>query len=211
MMRTKHRAGLRAAIIVVAVGCLVGLHSALAAAAAAGSYQASDAGEPLIAAYGDGIGTQLLDGSVGAEWSDSAVYVVRMGDYEAELRLKHDGVWFYVAMTIRSGEFFAAGFEAYVVFDNEDGQEYSRGDDMMSVSAAQGQLLDADYYYRNTFDFVLDVQSAGASHAVGAGAYDSASRCYVFEFRREIASGDDRDVPMDLAGASATTYGWASY
>ena len=112
---------------------------------------------------------------------------------------------------IRSGEFFAAGFEAYVVFDNEDGQEYSRGDDMMSVSAAQGQLLDADYYYRNTFDFVLDVQSAGASHAVGAGAYDSASRCYVFEFRREIASGDDRDVPMDLAGASATTYGWASY
>lgn len=211
MIRRRDRAGARAVVVLAILGCLTGLYAAAVAGAATGSIAASDAEAPLIAAYGDGIGSQQLDGSIGAEWSDSAVYDVRMGDYEAELRLKHDGVWFYVAMTIRTGAFFPAGFDAYVVFDNGDGQEYSRGDDMMSVPAAQGQLLDADYYYRNTFDFVLDVQSAGASHADGAGAYDSASRCYVFEFRREIASGDDRDVPMNLAGASATTYGWASY
>lgn len=171
--------------------------------------QSGRAEDPSIdAPFGTYIPDVLIDGMVESEWDDAAAYEVEMGAYDARLWVKHDGVYFYVAMVIETGRRFA-GMEAYAVFENGDGFDYSQGDDMMSVPAQEGELLQADLTYRATYTFLADEAYGGTCDAVGAGGYDAASRSYVFEFRRELASGDPCDVPMYEDKASDVIYGWA--
>ena len=165
----------------------------------------------IVAPYGHFIPEMLLDGILGAEWDDADEYQVVMGNYEARLVIKHDGVYFFVAMVIDTGRYFAGGFEAYVVFENGDGVDYSRGDDMISVGEWAGELQEADFTYQDTYDFLLDTSFGGTNDAIGAGRYDGASRRYVFEFRRAMASGDSRDIPLQEGAKADAIYGWASY
>jgi len=165
----------------------------------------------LAAPFETEIDEQLLDGAVGMEWDDASRHELEIGGYPTEVLLKHDGEHFYIAMVIHVGQPFAGGFEAFVFFDNGDGIDYSSGDDMLVVAVSDGTAIDADFYYRGTYDFCLDAQAGGGSDAIGAGLYDSSAGCYVFEFRRLIASGDARDVELPLGEAFSAAYGWSGY
>lgn len=183
-----------------------------ASLAVCGAAQSGQTGLPSVdAPCGRYIPDVLLDGTIGSEWDDAAAYDVEMGSYDARLYLKHDEVYFYVAMHIQTNRPFFYGFEAYVVFENGDGADYSQGDDMMSVPAQDGELLPADWTYRATYSFLEDEAHGGTCDAVGAGRYDNVSRAYVFEFRRAMSSGDPCDVPIAEEVRSDVIYGWASY
>jgi len=168
---------------------------------------ASNGTSGLMAVYGCSIESAALDGVIGSEWDDAESQELELGEYDAKVFTKHDGSYFYVAMIIYTNRSFVRGFEAFVVFDNGDGREYSTGDDMIVARAEDGQLVDADYYYRGTYDFRLDPEN----NAFGAGRYDIEGRCYVFEFARELASGDARDIGISPEDTVSTVYGWASY
>lgn len=165
----------------------------------------------LVAVYGAAIPQEALDGVIGPEWDDAQGEEMRLGRYQAEILLKHDGEYLYVAMIVKTRRRFAQGFEGYVVFDNGDGRNYSRGDDIISVLAKDGRLLEADYYYKGTYDFRLDTRVGGQNNAYGAGRYDSENRWYIFEFVKKLVSNDAKDVPLNPGDDVTTTYGWASY
>lgn len=167
--------------------------------------------QELIAPCGAALGVQDLDGVIGPEWDDAAKYDLVMGEYEATVLLKHDTVRFYVAMIIYTGREYMRGFEAYVVFDGGDDIDFTQGDDMLLARAEDGTLVEADYYYRATYSFLVDSEEGGSVNAYGAGRYDSSCRCYIFEMTRDIDSGDARDVPLQIEVTLATVYGWVSY
>lgn len=165
----------------------------------------------FTAPFGTGIDEILLDGVIWLEWDDASAYELRIGTYRAEVLIKHDNEYFYVAIVVHTGYPFPAGFEAFVFFDNGDNVSYSTGDDMLVARAEDGTLAEADYYYRATYDFCLDTDIGGTNDAHGAGMYDDSESCYVFEFRRKIASGDTKDVQLTVGTPFSATYGWASY
>lgn len=168
--------------------------------------------EPEIAIEaGSTIPVDALDGVIGTEWDDAESVEMRMGKYRATVYQKRDGTYLYVAMVIRTARRFIRGFEGYVVFENGDGREYSRGDDMLLVEANQGELVDADYYYVDTYDYRLDTRSAGRRSADGAGRFDASEGTYIFEFRKELMSGDARDAQLCTGCDFILIYGWASY
>ena len=169
-------------------------------------------GEPEVTIQaGLSIPIDALDGVIGSEWDDAAPTEMRLGKYMATVYQKRDGSYLYVAMVIRTARRFLRGFEGYVVFENGDGKDYSRGDDMMLIEAGDGSLEDADYYYMGTYDYRLDTRSAGRRNADGAGRFDSSSGSYVFEFRKELVSGDARDAQLCTGCDFTLIYGWASY
>jgi len=167
--------------------------------------------QELIAPYGEALEVQDLDGGIGSEWDDAARYDLVMGLYEATVLLKHDTIRFYIAMIVHTGREYIRGFEAYVVFDGGDGIDFTRGDDMLLARAEDGALVEADYYYRGTYNFLVDSEEGGSVNAYGAGRYDNSSRCYIFEMMRDIDSGDARDVPLHIEEVLASVYGWVSY
>ena len=158
---------------------------------------------------GAAIQQENIDGVIGEEWDDAGEYSLDMGRYQAKLFLKHDGTYFYVAMEIYTGEQFAGGFEAYIFIDNGDDIYFNEGDDILSVKASDGVLVEADFYYREMYDFEPDILAGGTCDAHGAGKYDSESGCYVFEFVRTLSTQDARDVSMNVRDGMALYYGWA--
>lgn len=164
----------------------------------------------LAAIYGAPIEQADLDGVIGPEWDDAQRHELKLGKYQAEILLKNDGQYLYIAMIIKTNRRYARGFEGYVVFDNGDGRNFYRGDDIISVQAKNGSLLEADHYYRGEYDFRLDTKMGGENNAYGAGKYDSEKRCYVFEFARELVSNDTKDVPFNPGDRASIIYGWAS-
>jgi len=165
----------------------------------------------LVAPYATGIDEILLDGVIWLEWDDASEYELAIGDYRTEVLVKHDSEYFYVAMVVHTAHLFPAGFEAFVFLDNGDNQSYSTGDDMLVARAEDGTLVEADYYYRATYDFCLDTEVGGTIDAHGVGRYSDAAGYYVFEFRRKIASGDAKDIQLAVGTPFSATYGWASY
>ena len=161
--------------------------------------------------YGAPIGLEDIDGLLGSEWEDARRHECRMGKYAAEVYLKHDEEYFYVAMVIHTSREYGGDFEGWVFFDDGDGREYERGDDMMSVVAKNGRRSNADYYFKGTYDFVPDANAGGTTDAVGAGRYDSDTGRYTFEFRRLLRSGDAKDVQIDDEATLDIEYGWSSY
>lgn len=199
------RALTRARIPLVA-GCLT------LAAVLGTSFASFSVEEPLLflVPFARAVEESAFDGVVGTEWQDAVRYEVTMGQYAAEVLLKHDGTYFYIAVVIATEREFSGGFECYAVFDNGDGSDYSLGDDMI-LAAAEDRLLAADYYYSATYDFRPDASVGGTDNAYGIGSYDRANRRYVFEFRREIASADEKDVALEIGTRVTAIYGWASY
>lgn len=165
----------------------------------------------LEASYGTGIEQKDLDGIIGPEWDDATETGMRLGRYSAKVLIKRDQRRLYVALVIATRRRFIKGFEGYVVFDNGDRRDYSRGDDMMVVEAGNGELVDADYYYRGTYDYRLDTRVGGQCNAYGAGLYDASNRTYVFEFMKDLSSGDTRDVDLCSGCDVVAIFGWASY
>ncbi len=165
----------------------------------------------LVAVYGTPIEQKDLDGVIGAEWDDAQKQEMLLGKYRAVILLKQDGKNLYIGMVIKTYRRFSKGFEGYVVFDNGDGRDYYRGDDIISVLAKNGRLLAADCYYWGKYDIRLDTKVGGQNNAYGAGKYDPENRSYVFEFVKELASGDIRDIPLNTGDSVTTIYGWASY
>lgn len=165
----------------------------------------------LEASYGTGIEQKDLDGIIGPEWDDATETEMRLGRYSAKVLIKRDQRRLYVALVIATRRRFIKGFEGYVVFDNGDGRDYSRGDDMMVVEAGNGELVDADYYYRGTYDYRLDTRVGGQCNAYGAGLYDASNGTYVFEFMKDLSSGDTRDVDLCSGCDGVAIFGWASY
>lgn len=160
---------------------------------------------------GSTIPVDALDGVIGPEWDDADSVEMRLGKYRATIYQKRDGTHLYIAMVIRTSRRFIRGFEGYIVFENGDGREYSRGDDMLLVEAGQGELVDADYYYMGTYDYRLDTRAAGRRNADGAGRFDAGEGTYTFEFRKELMSGDGRDAQLCTGCDFSLIYGWASY
>lgn len=152
-----------------------------------------------------------LDGVIGPEWSDSLRTTMRLGKYSATVYQKRDQTHLFLAMVIETNRRFSRGFEAFLIIDDGDGQDYERGDDMMLVQAGGHAPEDADYYYRDLYDYRLDQRSAGRTNAYGIGVYDEAAAHYVFEFMRELESGDPRDRPLCTGCNALVIYGWASY
>lgn len=160
----------------------------------------------FVAPFAESIQESLFNGVLGPEWDDAGWYEVVLGRYEATIFLKHDAVYLYIGFLVSTGRRFPNSFECYIVFDNGDGRDYSRGDDMLLAAAGQG-LAPADYYYRDVYDFHPD----SSSNACGIGVYNSSERQYEFEFRREISSGDPDDVALEIDRWVTAIYGWASY
>jgi len=160
--------------------------------------------------YGDPIDLDRIDGVLGPEWDDANAHPCRMGKYGAEVHLKHDERLFYVALVIRTSNEIRGGLEGWVFIDDGDGRDYERGDDLLSVVANDGRREKADHYFKGTFDFVLDTRLGGTNDAYGAGRYDAALGAYVFEFCRELRSGDSKDVAIEDEGALDIEYGWSS-
>ena len=167
--------------------------------------------QELVAPCGSALEPKDLDGVIGPEWDDAARHELRMGRYNAVICLKHGEAQFYIAMIVYTQREFPRGFEAYAVFDNGDGLDFSKGDDMLLVRAEDGALREADYYYAATYNFQPDQAGGGQINAYGAGRFDRAGGCYVFEMMRDIASGDTRDVPLSDEKTVISVYGWASY
>ncbi len=152
-----------------------------------------------------------LDGIIGPEWDDSSVQTMRLGRYNATIYQKRDGTHLYLAMVIDTNRSFARGFEAFLIFDNGDGRDYDRGDDMLLVQENNGAVEDADYYYMDLYDYRLDRRTGGQTNAYGAGRYDETARQHVFEFMKELESGDPRDEQLCTGCHFLVIYGWASY
>lgn len=165
----------------------------------------------LVAVYGASIEQDDVDGIIGPEWDDAQTYEMKLGKYWAEILLKHDGEYLYIAMIVKTLRYFPDGFEGYVVFESGDGRDYSRGDDIISVFAEEGLLFEVDYHYVGQYEFWLDTDVGGQNNAYGAGNYDNENRWYVFEFVKELVSQDTKDVSLDPGDEVPTIYGWASY
>lgn len=163
----------------------------------------------LRAPFATGIDEMLLDGAIWLEWDDASKYELVIGGYLTDVLVKHDTEYFYVAMVIHTSRPFAGGLEAFVFLDNGDDISYCAGDDMLVARAQDGALLEADYYYRATYDFCLDTEVGGTNDAHGAGKYDDEAGCYVFEFRRKIDSADAKDVRLTVGEPFSATYGWS--
>ena len=118
---------------------------------------------------------------------------------------------FYVAMVIYTSRRRDGDFEGWVFFDNGDGREYRESNDITSVVAKDGRRVGADYHFRGTYDVVLDSDVGGANDERGAGRHDGETRLYTFEFRREPASGDAKDVEIGEETTLDIEYGWSSY
>jgi hypothetical protein len=160
---------------------------------------------------GSSIDLEDIDGILGEEWADAQRHDCQMGKYSAEVYLKYDDEYFYVAMVIHTSKEVRGDFEGWVFFDDGDGKEYERGDDILSVVADDGKQEKADYYFKGTYDFVLDTRVGGTNNAHGAGRYDSETGWYTFEFRRELRSGDSKDVQIEDEATLDIEYGWSSY
>ncbi len=152
-----------------------------------------------------------LDGVIGPEWADSSVQTMHLGRYSATIYQKRDGTYLYLAMVIDTNRNFPRGFEAFLIFDNGDGRDYDRGDDMLLVQENDGEVEDADYYYMDLYDYRLDRRTGGRNNAYGAGRYDETTRQHVFEFMKELESGDPRDEQLCTGCNVLVIYGWASY
>ena len=161
-------------------------------------------------ATGASIETRELDGRIGPEWDDAAHQPLVLGSYTATALLKHDGARLYLALIIETKGKLPGVLEGFVVFDNGDGQLYARGDDMIAVPAQAGQLLEADYTYRGTYDFVTDRSLAGQVNAHGAGSYDPASTSYVFEFVKDLTPDACCDVDLTHSLDVLLVVGWSS-
>ena len=81
---------------------------------------------------------------------------------------------------------------------------------MMMVIAGEGKLLEADYTYRGTYDFVTDRSLSGQVNTYGAGSYDPASASYVFEFIKDLASDGRCDVDLTHGLDVLLVVGWSS-
>jgi len=158
--------------------------------------------------FGDFIPDELLDGVIGDEWNDAGEVSLRMEDYRSVAYLKHDGEYLYLALEIATGKEFQEYSEGYVWFDNGDGSEFDAGDDIITVEGGQDVLLEADFYYTGKYDFRLDPEEGGTNNAWGIGTYDVEELSYVFEFLKELDSGDSLDVPLDPEGEVGVIFGF---
>jgi hypothetical protein len=113
-------------------------------------------------------------------------------------------------MVIHTSKEVRGDFEGWVFFDDGDGKGYEKGDDILSVVADDGKREKADYYFKGTYDFVLDTRVGGKNNAHGAGRYDGETGAYTFEFRRELRSGDSKDAQIEDEAALDIEYGWSS-
>jgi len=161
-------------------------------------------------ATGASIEMRELDGHIGPEWDDAARQLLVLGSYTATALLKHDGARLYLALIIETKGKLPGVLEGFVVFDNGDGDLYAQGDDMITVPAQAGQLLEADYTYRGTYDFVTDRSLSGQVNAYGAGNYDPDSGSYVFEFIKDLASDGRCDVDLTHGLDVLLVVGWSS-
>jgi len=192
----------RAKVLARAIG--IGLAAVLAITLLAAAVE-------FTASYGSSIDLGRIDGVLGSDWDDAQRHECRMGKYAAEVYLKYDDGFFYVAMVIHTSKEIRGTFEAWVFFDDGDGKGYEKGDDMLSVVADGGKREKADYYFEGKHDFVLDTRGGGENNATGAGRYDDVGKAYTFEFRRELASGDAKDVQIEDEAIVDIEYGWSSY
>ncbi len=49
------------------------------------------------------------------------------------------------------------------------------------------------------------------NYHLGAGRFDPENHLYIFEFKKELDSGDKRDVALDPGDIVSTILGWAAY
>ena len=158
--------------------------------------------------FGDFIPDELLDGVIGDEWNDASKVSLMIGNYKAVAYLKHDGQYLHIALEIVTGKDFRQYSEGYIWFDNHDGKEFDVGDDIITVEGGQDALLEADFYYVGKYDFRFDPAEGGTNNAWGMGAYDRENSTYVFEFLKELNSGDSLDVPLDPGDEGEVIFGF---
>jgi len=158
--------------------------------------------------FGGFIPDELLDSVIGGEWDDAIKVSFMIGSYKVVAYLKHDGQYLYIALEIATGKEFRGYSEGYIWFDNGDGQEFGAGDDIIIVEGGQGVLFEADFCYVGKYDFRFDPAEGGTNNAWGIGAYDIKKSSYVFEFIKELDSGDPLDVYLGPGSETEVIFGF---
>ncbi len=157
--------------------------------------------------FGSSIAVSALDGVFGAEWNGVKSFSTRIGSYTANVYMKHDGVFLYIAVT-KQGRIAGGNLTLWMVFDaNSDGIKYTEGDDsLMLPETTDGKLSsDIDYAYIRTNRLPKkDTSIGGRNNKIGAGKFSD--NTYVFETKIKLASGDA--AGNDIALSPGSTILW---
>ena len=157
--------------------------------------------------FGSPFEESALDAHIGEEWSDVVPTLVRLGTYAADLYVKQDETYLYVGIALHTGRRLGKIIAAYVYFDDGNFRPYSRGDDFMMIRSGNEVASDADYYYVDENEIKFDRRGGGHADALGIGRFDETAGAYVFEFRKEMDSGDVRDLPLSIGAPIAMIFG----
>ena|GEM_PF-3321426 len=166
------------------------------------------AGSEKQVPFGSTIVDSALDGVLGEEWDDAERSITRIGSYRADVYMKHDGEYWYIAVT-KQGRIRGGTVTLWICFDaNGDGQLYSKGDDSLMLPESDGRLLrDIDYAYtRSKKAPKKDTSVGGTNDKIGAGKFSDDT--YVFEIKIEMNSGDHGSKGNDMVLEPGDTIVW---
>ena len=156
------------------------------------------AGSEKQVPFGSPIEDSDLDGVLGEEWADAESFITRIGSYRADVYMKHDRKYWYIAVT-KQGRIRGGTVTLWMCFDaNGDGQLYSRGDDSLILPDTDGTLArDVDWAYTRTMKAPKkDTSVGGTNDKIGAGKFSD--NRYVFETKIEMDSGDHGSSGNDM-------------
>lgn len=154
---------------------------------------------------------EAIDGYIGSGWDDAFKKTVKMGVYDADIYIKHDGENLCFAMIIKTMVRYPSQlqFRAYVFYDNGDGVQWSTGDNIVIVPATgTRETAGIDYHYLQTWHFDLDTKLGGTENAVGCGRWDPTRGAYVFEICIAMNSRDPHDVNFEPCDTVMTKFGF---
>jgi len=156
------------------------------------------AGSEKQVPFGSTIVDSALDGVLGEEWDDAERSITRIGSYRADVYMKHDGEYWYIAVT-KQGRIRGGTVTLWMCFDaNGDGKLYSKGDDSLILPDTDGRLVrDIDYAYTRTNKAPKkDTSVGGTNDKIGSGKFSD--NTYVFEAKIEMDSGDHGSSGNDM-------------
>lgn len=156
------------------------------------------AGSEKQVPFGASIEDGELDGVLGEEWADAESFSTRIGTYRADVYMKHDGEYWYIAVT-KQGRIRGGTVTLWMCFDaSGDGKLYSKGDDSLMLPETDGRLVrDIDYAYTRSMKAPKkDTSVGGTNDKIGAGKFSDDT--YVFEIKIEMDSGDHGSKGNDM-------------
>jgi len=172
------------------------------------------AGSEKQVPFGASIEDGDLDGVLGEEWADAESFSTRIGSYRANVYMKHDGKYWYIALT-KQGRIRGGTVTLWMCFDaSGDGKLYSKGNDSLMLPETDGRLVrDIDYAYTRSMKAPKkDTSVGGTNDKIGAGKFSD--NTYVFEIKIEMNSARppsprlaSKNCPLQRRDVTLTTSG----